>query len=235
MTASHRRTVTVVVAAVAVAFLLVWAAHAGPDQVILEQRTESLTEQVEDTATSETEGPGSEPTQSTEDRAPLSGGDWLRDLTGFALLVTGLLVTGLILRQLLLRIRARLADERLVVPLEPLPDLETARSALERDQQKQRDALAGTDVRNGIVACWIVFEEAAAEADVARQPAETASAFVVRFLHLLDVDPRPVGELARLFLEARFSSHPMPSDAGRHAERALWAIHHDLALTGVSP
>ena len=235
MTASQRRTVTVVVAAVGVAFLLVWAANAGPDQVILEQRTKSVTDQVEDTATSQTEGDGREPAQTSEDRAPLSGSDWLRDLTTFVLLVAGLLVTGLILRQLLLRLRARLADERLVVPLEPLPDLETARSALDRDQQKQRDALAGADVRNGIVACWIVFEEAAAEADVARHPAETASSFVVRFLHLLDVDPRPVGELSRLFLEARFSSHPMPADARRHAERALWAIHHDLALTGATP
>ena len=58
---------------------------------------------------------------------------------------------------------------------------------------------------------------------------------MVRFLHLLDVDPRPVGELARLFLEARFSSHPMPPDARPRAEQALAAIHRDLARTGAAP
>jgi hypothetical protein len=237
VTASQRRTVTVVVAALGVAFLMVWATNAGGGQVILEQRTPSVTEQAEDAA---------ETTESSEDRGgtedsgrgrpPADGsGAWVRDVTAFVLLVAGLLVTGLILRQLLIRLRGRLAEERLDVPLEPLPHLETARAALERDQQRQRDALAGSDVRNGIVACWVVFEEAAAAAGVDRQPAETASAFVVRFLHLLDVDPRPVGALARLFLEARFSSHPMGADARAHAERALRAIHLDLAHSGAAP
>ena len=78
----------------------------------------------------------------------------------------------------------------------------------------------------------MIFEGAAAEARVARRPAETATEFVVRFLHSLDVDPRPVGELAHLFHEARFSSHPMAAGARARATRALAGIHRDLALTG---
>jgi len=51
---------------------------------------------------------------------------------------------------------------------------------------------------------------------------------VIRFLHTLDVDPRPVGLLAGLFQEARFSTHPLPADARSRAELALAGIHADL-------
>jgi hypothetical protein len=162
-------------------------------------------------------------------------GAWVQDVTVFVLVVAGLFMATLLLRQLALGIRRQLADERLVVPLDPLPDLEAARAAVERDHGRQRAALASTDVRNGIIACWVVFEEAASESHVAKQPAETASAFVVRFLRSLDVDPRPVGQLAQLFLEARFSTHAMSPDARPRAEAALAAIHHDLSQAGVMP
>jgi hypothetical protein len=229
VTASQRRTVTVLVAALGVAFLLVWSAHAGPDQVILEQRGDPATEQVDGTAPAQTDEAERADVRSPDEVQHQGTGDWVRDVTAFVLLVTGLLVTGLILRQVLIRIRRRLTDERLVVPLAPRPDLEKARATLDREQEQQWKALAGPDVRNGVVACWVVFEDAAAAAGVARQPAETATAFVVRFLHLLDVDPRAVGDLAQLFLEARFSSHPLAPDARARAERALQAIHLDLA------
>ncbi len=73
-----------------------------------------------------------------------------------------------------------------------------------------------------------MLEEAAAEAGVVRRPAETATEFVVRFLHTLDVDPRPVAQLEDLYHEARFSTHPLGSDARTRAEAALEAIHRDL-------
>jgi hypothetical protein len=235
VTASQRRTVTVLVAALGVAFLLVWAAAAGPEQVITQQQTESVTDNVDDPTPSEPESDTEETTDNSEKPASAHHfGTWAQDLAAFALLVAGLSVAWLVLRQLFLRIRLGLADERLVVPLEPLPDFEVAREAIERDQARQREALAQSDVRNGIVACWVMFEQAAAEAHVEKRPAETASAFVVRFLHLLDVDPRAVGVLAQLFLEARFSSHPLPSDARSRAESALAAIHRDLTRTGAA-
>ena len=56
-----------------------------------------------------------------------------------------------------------------------------------------------------------------------RLPAETATEFVVRFLHTLDVDPRPVATLAALYHEARFSTHELPADARTRAERRLAA------------
>ena len=236
MTASQRRTVTVLVAALGVAFVLAWGAAAGPDQVIHGGPAQSVTDQA-DHPTSP--GRGTEPDDVVHRSDPPTShrtmGAWIQDLAAFALLVAGLFVIGLLLRQLFLRIRRGLPDERLVVPLDPLPDLDVAREAVRRDEQRQYDALTGSDVRNGIVACWVIFEEAAAEANLAKQPAETASAFVVRFLHVLDVDPRPVGVLAQLFLEARFSTHPMPPGARAQAQEALAAIHLDLAVTGAAP
>jgi hypothetical protein len=233
VTASQRRTLTVVVAALGVAFLLVWATAAGPEQVVVAQQSEQAADESADSRSSEAQSDTVDTGEESDEQLPAQGvGAWAQDLIAFVLLVMGLVVAWLALRQLFLRIRRGLADERLVVPLDPLPDLTTARAAVERDHVRQREALARSDVRNGIVACWVIFEEAAAEAHVAKDPAETASAFVVRFLHLLDVDPRPVGELARLFLEARFSTHPMPDDARPRAEHALAAIHRDLARAG---
>jgi hypothetical protein len=236
VTASQRRTVTVLVAALGVAFLLVWAAAAGPHQLI-ESRTQTVAERADQPPPTQVVQDSEKSQNLTDDTHRSTAdnvGQWAQDLTAFALVVAGLLVGGLLLRQLFLRIRRGLGDERLVLPLEPLPDLKVGRAAVERDHRRQRDALATSDVRNGIVACWVVFEEAAAESHVVKEPAETASAFVVRFLHSLDVDPRPVGELSRLFLEARFSTHPMPADARPRAERALAAIHHDLTHTGAT-
>jgi Domain of unknown function (DUF4129) len=237
VTASQRRTVTVLVAALGAAFLLVWAAAAGPQQVVV-QHTQSVVEPPVDQ-----QGVADQPATEQEKpqghtKEPRSAGQvtrWIQDLVAFLLMVAALFVAAMLLRQLFLRIRRSLGDERLVVPLEPLPDLDVARSVVEREHERQLEALATSDVRNGIVACWVVFEEAAAESHVVKQPAETASAFVVRFLHSLDVDPRPVGQLAQLFLEARFSSHPMADDARPRAEQALAAIHRDLVRSGATP
>jgi len=238
VTASQRRTVTVIVAALGVAFLLVWAAAAGPHQLVVHE-----THAVVDPSPVDQQGEADQPatdqenprddTQSHRSTGQVTG--WIQDLVTFAFVVTALLIAGLLLRQLFLRIRRGLAEERLVVPLDPLPDLDRARAVVEREHDRQREALATSDVRNGIVACWVVFEEAAAESHVVKRPAETASAFVVRFLHSLDVDPRPVGQLAELFLEARFSSHPMAEDARPRAEQALAAIHEDLLRAGATP
>jgi hypothetical protein len=233
VTASLRRTVTVTVAVLGVAFLLSWSATVGPQGVIGERQTTSVVDEPDENTTSEQESEDSTPSDSERPSRDRGLGGWVRDAGLFIVLGAGLLVFGLVLRGLVSVIRRRLPDEQLVIPLEPLPDLDAGRSAVERDQELQREALAGSDVRNGIVECWVIFERAAAEANVARRPAETATEFVVRFLHSLDVDPRPVGELARLFHEARFSSHPMASDARTRARRALAGVHRDLVFTGV--
>ncbi len=126
------------------------------------------------------------------------------------------------------RLSRELPDKQLVLDLDPLPVVEAGREAMRRDRERYDDALAGSDVRNGIVACWVLLEETAAKVGIPRRPAETATELVVRFLHTLDVDPRPVATLAKLYHEARFSTHELPVDARTRAEQALADIHADL-------
>lgn len=230
MTASRRRTVIVSVAALVVAVTLVLAASTGPSDLVGEGPPEtSGVEPVED----QESGPGQDPAEraSEEQPAPTDAtdlGEWLHEVLTFALMAAGLLVLVGLLRGLALWLARRLPDEQLVVHLEPPPDLEAGREALRGDQERHEAALAQPDVRNGIVACWVLLEEAAAASGVPRAPAETATEFVVRFLHALDVDPRPVAALAHLFHEARFSTHDLGPDARARAEAALWAVHADL-------
>jgi hypothetical protein len=235
VTASQRRTVTVLVAALAVAFVMVWAAAAGPAQVVAQQQTGSVTDTADAPAPSEPEPDTVEPENGSDEKpANHHLGSWAQDLAAFALLVAGLGVAWLVLRQVFLGIRRRLFDERLVVPLNPLPDFAAARAAVERDQVRQEEALAWSDVRNGIVACWVLLEATAAKVGIPRLPSETATELVVRFLHTLDVDPRPVATLAGLYHEARFSSHELPADARTRAEQALADIHADLDQRAVT-
>jgi hypothetical protein len=236
VTASQRRTVIVLVAALGVAFLMVWAAASGPGRAVIGGYVEPDTGQVEDVTDETPDAPEKTRAPERDVVSPRANdvGTWLQDVVGFLLVLATIAIAGLGVRQALVVIGRRISEERLVVPLvPPPPNLDVARAAVDREQQRQREALAGSDVRSGIIACWVVFEDAAAEADVARAPAETASAFVVRFLHALDVDPRPVGQLAGLFLEARFSSHPLPADARPRAQQALAEIHRELGRARV--
>ena len=174
-----------------------------------------------------TRPPTSSPSAATGQRARPG----LHDLLAFALLAAVLWVTATGARMVVLRLTRELPEEQLVLDLDPLPDVEAAREALRRDRQRYDEALARPDVRNGIVACWVLLEETADMVALPRRPAETATEFVVRFLHALDVDPRPVAALAGLYHEARFSTHPMSADARTRAERALADIRAGLGWT----
>ncbi len=221
-------------AALAVAVILVAAATTGSAELVGELPLErSVTQTTEDTPRPDS------PIESAEDLHASQGGQsdfgaWLQELLVFALLVAGLLLTSGVLRLLASRLAGRLPDKQLVLDLDPLPDADVAREALRRDRERHDAALAGSDVRNGIVACWVLLEETAAEIGVTRQPAETSTELVVRFLHAVDIDPRPVSLLAALYQEARFSTHPLPADARGRAEEALAGIHAGLDWSAVT-
>ncbi|MET0998508.1 MAG: DUF4129 domain-containing protein [Marmoricola sp.] len=228
MSARRRRTVIVSVAALCVAVVLVAAATTGSSVLVGELRSEAPSSQVSDD-----EPPADEPTDRATDTPPAPEraddlGDWLQDLLAFALLVAALVLTSGALRLLAQGLARRLPAKQLVLDLEPLPDLEAARVALRRDREVHDATLGGSDARNSIVACWVRLEETAAEVGVTRGPAETSTELVVRFLHAVDIDPRPVALLAALYQEARFSTHPLPDDARSRARQALAGIHADL-------
>ena len=235
MTASLRRTVAVVVAALVVAATLVLAASSVPAPLVGERQDAPA--QADRVSEPEPAPEADTPEQAGRDEAPPRAATtlaaWVHDLLAFALLAAGLLVVTSLLRALVVRLVQHLPDQQLVVDLEPLPDLDVARAAVRGDRDRHRQALADGDARNGIVACWVLLEEAAAAAGVARDPSETATELVVRFLHALDVDPRPVASLAGLFHEARFSTHPLGPEARVRAEEALEAIHLDLERSAV--
>jgi len=235
MTASLRRTVIVTMAALGVAVLLAWAASTGPGAMIgtsapgTEPVTTTTTDPVRPVDPAPSTGRGS-----LQDQLPSDSVDWLQSVLGIVVVLLGIGVLVSAGRALFLRVARELPEKQLVLDADPLPDAERGRKALGERQDSYREALDGSDVRNAIVACWVLLEETAADAGVERRPAETATEFVVRFLHALDVDPRPVATLAQLFHEARFSTHDLPADAREHARGALDGIRVGLDRSGQS-
>jgi hypothetical protein len=237
--ASERRTVVtaiVSVAALAVAAVLVWAATTGPDGVVGElPRSESGSIQLEDDQPSSSRESADE--QEAPDPAdPVDVPDvhWLADVFTFLLLLGALWIAVLALRKLVDRLVREDPDDPPDLDLEVSSDLQAARETLAGDRDRHEEALAAADIRNGVVACWVLLEEAAAAAGFPRRPSQTPTEFVVHVLHALDVDPRPVAELAALYHEARFSSHRMSTGSRARAEAALAGIHAGLAAAGVS-
>jgi len=236
--ASERRavlTAIVSVAALAVAAVLVWAATTGPVGVVGElPRSEPGNVQLG----SEEPEPARDTADETSPKEPADpvdapDVDWLADLFTFLLLLGALWVATLALRQLVTRLARDDPEKQPELDVELTADAEAAREALARDRERHEAALAGADIRNGVVACWVLLEEAAAEAGFPRLPSDTPTEFVVHVLHSLDVDPRPVAELAGLYHEARFSSHRMSADSRARAEAALAGIHAGLSAAGV--
>jgi len=234
VSASSRRTVIVVVAALGVALVMVLAASTGPEVMIGDPSTDDSSIRTVPEKPDATPAPVEYGTEKRPfHRMDANLGDWLQDVFFLALLLLGIWLAAGAVRLVVLRLGRELPDKQLVLELDPLSVAEAGREAMRRDRELYDAALAGSDVRNGIVACWVLLEETAAKAGIPRLPSETATELVVRFLHTLDVDPRPVATLAGLYHEARFSSHELPADARTRAEQALAGIHSGLMAAGV--
>jgi hypothetical protein len=101
----------------------------------------------------------------------------------------------------------------------PLP--EVSERDLTVDVDAARAALASGSPRNAIVACWMQLERDAAAAGLSRSAAETSVEYIERVVAGSSVDPAPIGELAALYREARFSRHELRDD---HRTRAITAL-----------
>lgn len=84
------------------------------------------------------------------------------------------------------------------------------------------------ETRDAIIACWLRLEEVAAQAGVARRPAETAEELTARVLAAHRVSRPTLERLAELYREARFSAHRMEETARDEARRALERIRAEL-------
>ena len=113
---------------------------------------------------------------------------------------------------------------------EVLPEVSMA---VVKDAAAQFAALQEGSPRNAIVACWLRLEEAAAEAGVKRDPAETSAEFTTRVLGSLAVDAAMINNFAGLYREARFSRHEVGEPARRAAVAALRSLHDDIAASSI--
>ena len=157
---------------------------------------------------------------------------WVGDLLAWTVVLLMVLVAVAALAWLW-RHRWHRPERPLQVPVQVLPTVHLA-EALEQGSGDRLAAIAGGSPRNGIVACWLRVEEVIAEAGVPRLPWETSTEFTVRVLHRLDIDPRWIGTLSRLYREARFSEHPMGEDAREKAHAALRQLDKELRAIGAS-
>ena len=217
----------------AVAFgllVLLWAATAGPGAVLRPSGRKQAV--VPPAPTDAPETPASQPTleETTRDVEQTLDLSWLGDLVAWAL-VLGFAVGLVLLARLAWRHRWRRPEQPPEVDFDVLPAHRVA-AALTEDLGAQLDAVAGGSARNGIVRCWLRLEQSVAEAGLPRERHETSAEFTVRVLHVLDLDPRSIGELARLYREARFSDHELGEDARTAARSALERLHEDLRRIG---
>jgi hypothetical protein len=125
-----------------------------------------------------------------------------------------------------LRVRGRGDGESEPAPgvVDALPDV---LPPLALDVDAQLAALAHGTPRNAIVACWLRLEDDVAAVGLPRRASETSAEFTARVLGWYALDPAPIDELARLYREARFSSHEL----GQHErDRALVALRRVHAM-----
>lgn len=90
------------------------------------------------------------------------------------------------------------------------------------------EALDEGEPRNAIVAAWVVLESSAAVAGLPRHAYETSAEYVERVLRVWAVDAAALDDLAALYREARFSTHPLTERHRTRAITALGSIRSDL-------
>ena len=85
---------------------------------------------------------------------------------------------------------------------------------------------------DGVVACWVQLERAAADAGTHRAAPDTSSELVGHVIDRHPVSSGPLLRLADLYREARYSRHPLPESARTEARAALEQLRAEL---GASP
>ena len=199
--------------------LLVLAASSGPVRIWITSPTEVGTSSVDGTGPLDTIAP-----QGSVPRRRSSGPPWgtlVSQILGVLLIVLVVTIVVLVVRLgLWPRTGRRSRRERRHRQITALPEVNERE--LEVDADAARIALAGGTPRNAIVACWMQLERDAAAAGLPRAAAETSAEYAERVVAASSVDPAPIGELAALYREARFSRHELLDD---HRARALAAMN----------
>ncbi len=86
---------------------------------------------------------------------------------------------------------------------------------------------------DGVVASWVLLEQAAADAGTHRSAPNTPSELVGRLIDRHPVSSTPLLRLAELYREARFSRHQLPESARTEARAALEQLRAELEASPV--
>lgn len=86
----------------------------------------------------------------------------------------------------------------------------------------------GDDPRAVVISCWLRLEEAAAAAGTPREPGDAPTELVRRLLAGHRVSRPALDDLAGLYLEARFATHPVTAGTRDAAVAALRQLRGEL-------
>lgn len=209
--------------------VLVWAAAAGPVGILSASGRRFHFQPQPPPVTPSNPGTTKNLREATRDVDQIVDLAWLGELIIWAIFLGILLGVFLVARRVW-RDRWRAPAKPADVEFDVLP--EVAAEALRDDVEAQLAAVQEGSPRNGIVRCWLRLEEVVAAAGLPRNPWETSAEFTVRILHAIDLDPLAIGELSRLYREARFSEHELDETARTAARAALRQLHSDLQELG---
>ncbi len=157
---------------------------------------------------------------------PIEMPDWLKALWQ-ALVYTAITLVVL----LLIRALYRFVRKVELPEVEP-DDADWERMKVDRLAEAVESGLAAVDsgtATDGVIACWVALEDAAASAGVPREPSETPAEFTVRVLGVGGISEPELLRLAQLYREARYSTHGSSEEARTEARSALVRLRDDLS------
>ncbi len=131
---------------------------------------------------------------------------------------------------LLLRALYRMLN-RVELPVPERGDDGWERMKVDRLADAVESGLAAVDsgtATDGVIACWVALEDAAASAGVPRQASETPAEFTVRVLGVGGISESELLRLAQLYREARYSTHGSSEEARTQARTALVRLRDEL-------
>ena len=157
---------------------------------------------------------------------PIQMPDWLKALWQ-ALVYTAIALIVLFLIRALYRFVRKVE----IPEVEP-DDADWERMKVDRLAEAVESGLLAVDsgtATDGVIACWVALEDAAASAGVPREPSETPAEFTVRVLGVGGISEPELLRLAQLYREARYSTHGSSEEARAEARAALVRLRDDLS------
>ena len=128
---------------------------------------------------------------------------------------------------------AIVAARRLGPPAGEAPDPD-ADPLLEALDASIEDLEREGDPRSAVIAAYARLLDGFERCGLGRRPAETPLEHLRRGLAALPLRPEPAERLTHLFLEARFSPHPIGPAERDEAHAALLTARRDLAVTATA-